>query len=285
MSSPVSDPAAPSDMVLRERARLPVFPPGLPYLLRELGDEDLPYERMAEVLERFPSIVARLIALANSAWSSPVAPIDSLENACARLGFNVVRSVSVALAVAAPFQPERCQGFDIVRFWSSALLCADVANWVASRARLEHTQAARTAGLLHNIGLVWLADQYPDQVQLAITESQQQQSTLNTLLIEHCGMGYDEAGGKIAALLELPPSLREAIAEHRRAAETDFQGSQLACAVGLAQRQVSKLLRDDYPSDINPGSCHLDENDMQVIEKMAQRSLPRIHDLAGSLFG
>ena len=123
---------------------IPVLPPGAPYLLKALTDESLSFVELAAVIERYPTIAARLISLSNSAWSSPVSEITSVEMACSRLGFDVVRSASIALAVSAPFDTSRCQAFDTRFFWCTSLLAADgVAGLVkASKAGdIEHSYA------------------------------------------------------------------------------------------------------------------------------------------------
>ncbi|MCP4996368.1 MAG: HDOD domain-containing protein, partial [Gammaproteobacteria bacterium] len=140
-----------------DESRLPVLPAGIPYLLTVLTDEEIAINELARILERFPTIVARLIALANSAWSSPASDVTSLEMACARLGFNIIRSVSIALAIAQPFDPNRCQAFDAERYWCSALLTADAATWLSPLSQVAYApepETARVGGLLHNLGLL-----------------------------------------------------------------------------------------------------------------------------------
>ncbi len=56
--------------------RIPVLPPGSTYLMQSMMDESLNFRQLAGIVERYPSIAARLIALANSVWSSPVSPIN-----------------------------------------------------------------------------------------------------------------------------------------------------------------------------------------------------------------
>jgi len=111
-------------------------------------------------------------SMLSAAWSAPVSEITSLEMACARLGVNVVRSVSIALAIASPFDASRCPTFEGQRFWCTALLNADAAFWLAPLARAAapvEPQTARTGGLLHNLGLLWLADQLPDATNQALS--------------------------------------------------------------------------------------------------------------------
>ncbi|MFV9615600.1 MAG: HDOD domain-containing protein, partial [Gammaproteobacteria bacterium] len=111
--------------------QIPILPPGVSILFKTLTDDSIGFIELARIIEKFPSIAARLIAVANSSWSSPVTPITSLEMACSRLGFDVVRSTSIALAVAAPFDSNRCPAFNAKYFWTTSLLAADATSWLS----------------------------------------------------------------------------------------------------------------------------------------------------------
>ncbi len=224
--------------------QLPVLPPGAPFLLKSLSDEKISIRELSGIIERFPIIAARLITLANSAWSSPVTSITSLEVACARLGFGVVRSISIALAVSAPFNSNHCPAFDPERFWCSALLAADASNWLAlaapSRLRLD-SATARAAGLLHNIGILWLADQLPHEMQLVFTQLQQQpEFPLDQVLQEAIGINFQSATGRLAQAWQLPDTLIIAMSEQGNSAYKD-EDWELAALVGAAVSMVSAL--------------------------------------------
>ncbi len=113
-------PADASRMNLLSTLKLPTLPAGTPFLMKSLTDENIDFVELAAVLEKFPSIAGKLISLVNSVWSAPASEISSLEAACSRLGFGVVRSTSIALAIASPFDATRCRWFDAERFWCSA---------------------------------------------------------------------------------------------------------------------------------------------------------------------
>lgn len=198
----------------RGRDRVPVMPPGVPFLIRALNDENLSFAEVARAIEHVPSVAARLLALANSAWSAPVQPVTSLEAACSRLGMRVVRSASIALAISQPFNPARCPAFDGITFWSSALLNAEATAWVAQRVWSTEVPTARTAGLLCNLGLIWLAESLPAQTGAALEAARAEPAGgLNQYLREHCGLGYDEAGALLAGAWRLPAVLRDALAQ------------------------------------------------------------------------
>lgn len=194
-----------------DESRLPVLPAGIPYLLTVLTDEEIALYELAKVLERFPTIVARLIALANSAWSSPASEVTTLDMACARLGYNIIRSVSIALAISQPFDPNRCQAFDAERYWCSALLTADAASWLSPLSQVEHVPepgTARVGGLLHNLGLLWLADSVPQETALTL-DAVATDPTLSLREVQqaHYGFDYTEAGGLLGRSWDMPSVL------------------------------------------------------------------------------
>lgn len=268
--------------------QIPVLPPGAPALLTSLTDPSIDFMQMAEIIGRYPSIAARLISLANSAWSAPVSEITSLEMACARLGFDIVRSTSIALAVAAPFDPNRCPAFAADYYWTSALLAADGSSWLTPYCTSIGIESptARAAGLLHNLGLLWLADQLPREVQQAIELSREHETTyLREALREIIGVDYCEAGRRLGEAWKLPEVLVNAMAHH---ADDDFQERMggIASLVGLASSMVSALQRE---TDWSPPDSRLNTlginaaNAEKVLQRLAGQ-LVKTQELAKTLF-
>lgn len=198
--------------------RLPVIPASVNDLLNAFADEDIGLADVARVIESFPTIAMRLIGLANSAWSSPITPVTSLTLACGRLGFRVVRSVSIALAVAEPFNAAHCAPFDKQKFWTTSLIRADAASLLAERCcTSDMRETARTAGLLSNLGLLWLADYMPKETAAALTMvARGEAESVNAATTIACGFGYDVAGAAIASHWKLPEILVSAIENQYR---------------------------------------------------------------------
>jgi len=240
---------------------LPVLSPGLPYLLTALGDEDIDLDKLAAAIRCFPSIAGRLVALANSAWVSPKRPIISLLDACALLGLRMVRCVSFALAVARPFDPSRCPGFNAGRYWCTALLTAEGAALLSHHLDECHLDTAHTAGLLHNLGLMWLADAWPTQTSAAFqTVAADESLDLALALQVATGSDYCVAGGLLSEAWRLPETLTVAIRYHRT---PEYQGLhwQYAAGCGVAAGMSATLWRGQgwvdkdmgaYPWDISP---------------------------------
>ncbi|MES2562688.1 MAG: HDOD domain-containing protein [Pseudomonadota bacterium] len=229
-----------------ERPVLPVLPPGLPFLLTALGDEDTGSQDWAAALLRFPPIAGRVIALANCAWASPRRPITGLPEACALLGLRVVRSVSIALAVAKIFNASRCPGFDARRFWCTALLTAEGAAVLAQALRGDLDPGTMSAaGLLHNLGLLWMADESPEETSAAFRVREGKDSPdLVQALRKTTGTDYCEKGGLLGEAWGLPEALIVAMRHHRT---PGYAGPQAAVAsgVGAVAQMVATLGRED----------------------------------------
>ena len=221
---------------------VPVLLPGLPYLLAALGDEDVDLDVLATAIRCFPTIAGRLVALANSAWVSPKRPVISLLDACAVLGLRMVRCVSFALAVGRPFDPSRCPGFDVERYWCTALLTAEGAALLSQHLGDEcHPDTAHTAGLLHNLGLMWLADSQPTQTATALQVAAADEGfDVAQALYAATGSDYCVAGGRLSEAWQLPDTLTTAIRYHR---SPEYRGPHwpLATSCGVAAQMSARI--------------------------------------------
>jgi HD-like signal output (HDOD) protein len=235
--------------------KLPSLPPGTPYLLESLTNENIDFVELASIIEKFPSIAAKLISLVNSVWSAPVSEVTSLEATCSRLGFGVVRSTSIALAISAPFDPTKCASFEPDYFWCSAFLTAEAAFRLASVSSAKNVpepSTARAAGLLHNLGLLWLVDKIPDEVGQAFELVKNHQAeSLQQALLSILEFDQAQAGGFLARSWELPEPLEAAMTHFLK---TSYRGSQqeIITTVGLAFSLVSTIMKEEVCPHLDP---------------------------------
>ncbi len=246
----VTDPSGLDRLV--DKKRLPVIPAGVADLITSLSDETKGYRELALQLERFPTIAARLIGLANSAWSNPATEITSLEQTCARLGLRIVRSVSISLAISDTFNPNRCPGFDSVYYWSDALLVADIASILADNSAQQFDidrGIARSAALLHNLGLLFLVHHYPQQLDQSLRQyANNRDSALNEIIKQQLGISPAQAGSFLAVNWGLPEPIQITMSYYDDVeyAETEWP---LVATVILAIDCVARLNRELEPAD------------------------------------
>lgn len=264
-------------MEMEQEQGLPVLPPDISCLLKTLNNDDIGYSQLAEELEKFPSIVIKIVATANSAWASPVDPITTLRDSCARIGVQAVRSISIALSIAEVFDPSRCPPFDSKVFWISSLLTAEAAHIYAKQNPDVCANTARLAGLLHNIGLLWLATQKPVETASVISLKQSNEiASISDGLMEQLGINFYTAGSYLASYIDLPVVIAEAIASPTADKTND---KPLIINHRNAQKLASAVLL--IPDPENEKTKELEDD--PCFEQLSNK-LPGIQALAQSLF-
>ena len=173
---------------------LPLLPQVLVRIL-QLDSEDNEYFEQFELLaNEDPTLAVRVIALANSAVSSPVSPVVAIKEALARVGVAAINSLVMSLAVQRVLMPTTP---DQVRLWKHSIYVA-----VASRAIAKITPAldvepsqAYVAGLLHDLGRFTMLEHAAPSL-LAVDESHWQTpgeliaADLELYKFTHCELGY-----------------------------------------------------------------------------------------------
>ncbi len=270
-------------------SQLTVLPAAVPELLSALSDDDLDFRELAQIIAKFPSIAARLIFLANSAWAAPVAEISSLETACAKLGLSMVKSVSISIAIAAPFDPAKCPAFRSDVFWSTALLVADAASLLARHSRMFHEQgdgSVHTAALLHNLGLLWMADNLPEPTGAAFVKVRENPMlTLAEVLREDCGADHAQVGGCLARAWGFPGLIETAMKHHLDFA---YAGThwEIAQLTGYAATLVHELDTEieALPEDLRLERLGIQSKQRDEVFEQLQDRAQRVQEMVRVLF-
>jgi HD-like signal output (HDOD) protein len=216
-----------------------------------MSDPEADPESIATAISRFPAIAVRLVALANSAWTSPVAPIKSIEQTCTHLGLNLVRSLSLSIAVAAPFSPARCLRFDSELFWCNTLLLADCAANLSDYSAIsgaDDRETARAAALFSNLSLLWMADALPAETALALDENADTEVFPDQPLRRACGMDTGYVGGLLGRAWGLPDDLVAGM-EHHGKPHYAGSGWAFAALVRVAADIVRSVNDDEFRAD------------------------------------
>lgn len=261
-------------------------------LMRSLADENLSYQQIAKVIQCYPEITARLIFLANSSWSAPITPITNIDQACARLGTSIVKSVSIAISIASSFDTRKCALFDTVQFWSTSMLVADGSYALASKLPNhkilpDFERTAQTAGILHNLGLLWLADNLPTETNEAFRVMADESSnfSLSELLKQFTETDYCEIGGWLAEQLKLPEALSIAMKHHLNPEYQELSW-ETSLLVGEAAKMASALHNqiDELPTNNRLEILGIDSTNQKYIYQQLSNNFEKTCNLAKALF-
>jgi HD-like signal output (HDOD) protein len=142
-----------------DQVDLPTFPDVAMRVQRVLTDESVGLERAVRVIGAEPALATRVLQMANSAaLNRSGRPIADLRGAITRLGFDMLRSAAIAFAMAQLRRAEANRNIEkpLNRLWCRSVVVAATSFVVARRVREPSADTALLAGLLHNVGRLYI---------------------------------------------------------------------------------------------------------------------------------
>ena len=150
------------------RVELPSFPDVANQVRKVLSNENVSPEQIARVVGSDADLAARVMMLANSAALNPAGKtVSELKSAVSRIGHNNVRTAAMAFALAKLRYSEELRPIkqQLEILWGDATLVAMLSHLVAKQSTGINADEALLAGLLHNVGKIYIlarAHKYPD---------------------------------------------------------------------------------------------------------------------------
>jgi len=191
---------------------LPPLPRTAAQLLEVAGDPEVDIDQVVKIIEQDPPLTARILGLANSAYFGQLREINTVREAIIRvLGMNLVKSLSLSIAMAGSFDTEACREFSLKDYWYHSLGTATLARMVAQRANLADVtivDSVYLCGLLHKLGFLLLAHMNPRELSAVLIERRQNpDSDLCTLEQEAIGIDHMVAGEWLVERWHLPEAV------------------------------------------------------------------------------
>ena len=201
--------------VLAKGDDLPSLPAVVFELYAALDDELVCSNEIAAIIKRDPALATRLLHLANSAAFNCGTPVGQVDGAVLLLGLRQVRALCMALGVANMFSG-RGGGLIGRSFWVHSAGVALVARELARCLRYNDVprEELYVAGLLHDVGLLILDQNYPKKLMDAFALAEDCESPL--WMGENIALATDhgEIGGLLLGRWGLPPSIVSMVTAH-----------------------------------------------------------------------
>jgi HD-like signal output (HDOD) protein len=141
------------------RVELPSFPDVAVRVRKVLADEHVSNDQIARVVGSDAGLAARVFTLANSAALNRAGrSVSELKTAINRIGHNNVRTAAVSFAIAQLRRAGELRHIakELEGLWQDATLVAALCHSVASRVPAINADEAMLAGLLHNVGKIYI---------------------------------------------------------------------------------------------------------------------------------
>lgn len=206
-------------------------PPALYFDIREqLEAPDGNLAQMAGVTARDPSLVARVLKIANSGFYALPRTVSDLTEAIGLIGTDSLLGLVLAAHLYSGLPPP---GMNLELLWQHTMKVSSLARQITQLeggSRADQSTSA-VAGLLHDIGLMMLLENEPARYQPLWHRSGGDEAELARMERETFGVTHGELGALVLALWTLPEAVVQAVANSHAAAQT---GLSLTCRAVLA---------------------------------------------------
>ena len=216
-----------------------------------LRDPDANLAQVVQAIGIEPLIASKLLRLANSVIHNPQGErISDVGTAIGRLGFDIVRTTSLAVAMDQMLKSRNLSAYDRIshQTWENSVQVAAIARVLARHLGRIHPDEAMLAGLVHNIGVFYLmyrAAEYPEY-------RDNEPAMLELLAGWHEGVGES-----LLHILGLPDSITDAVRD-----QNQLRSIETPCSISDVLH-FAKLLADTQPAWQT--ACH-DEQQAAALE-------------------
>ncbi|WP_320040065.1 HDOD domain-containing protein [uncultured Desulfobacter sp.] len=203
-----------------DRDNLPSFPQVAAKLLELSKDDTASLEEVAKIVETDPGISIRVLELVNSTFYGLNRKVTTLPDAVVILGLDEIKKLALGMAIFEKiFKTGHTKEFNRLMFWRHSLAVAVLSMKIAQKIQYQNPEEAYTAGLLHDVGKIFLDLQGHQKYGEFIKNL----SKSTDLVIEkersQIGLGHDDIGAFFCNRWQLPENLVLAVKYHHQSFE------------------------------------------------------------------
>jgi HD-like signal output (HDOD) protein len=207
----------------------------VPRMLALLCDPQVDGSEIAALIERQPSMYARVLRVANSSYYGHPRSITTMERALLLLGRDAVRSIAAATC----FDRTMARGtkgtaIDMQAVARHSLTTAAAAEALATIARQPMASEAFIAGLLHNLGIAVQVHLDPRGIDAMIDANRDGAACgIRVLESKHAMVGHEECLAVVFEAWQMPESLVAVAGHHHAPMDARESHRDLAALVNL----------------------------------------------------
>lgn len=198
---------------IRREDSLLSLPQSLSQILNMVGGDDFSVDDLTRVILKDPGLTSKILKLANSAFYQRRSRIATVNQAVMMLGIIQVKCLALSASVFRPDILVSKYKIDVKDLFSHFISVALGCRMLAEVTGMEATEEAFIAGLLHDVGVVYLIHHFPADYQEVISRVDKYPQLIDAerdiLGTDHAALGYI-----LAQKWNFPEPLAEAIALH-----------------------------------------------------------------------
>jgi diguanylate cyclase (GGDEF)-like protein len=230
-------------------------------LLSIIKKEKLTLQELTEVISYEPAMAAKILSISNSAFYALPYKVDTIDDAISVLGMNVLKNMTLSLALIKDMKKDKTEGFDHEFFWRRSVTTAVAAELLSFNLG-EAYKESFVAALLMDIGVLAMYLSSPEDY-LRVLDVKRL-SGLSVIDAEKSVFNCDhqEVGSRILKRWNIPENICSLISSHHADRDVNaqmpvpvniLQIADLTSSVYHGNRSIEKFndLRDLYQREVN----------------------------------
>lgn len=190
-------------------------------ILDLINSPDVSAKQLAETILKDPALTARVLKAANSSFYGYYKKITTVNQAVMVMGINAVKYFILSITVLNQLITQRDKSrINQKHIWTNILESATAAQEIAMGIRYPQPEEAYVAGLLHDLGIIILEKEFPDEYQLVlrlVAGGKQLHDAESEIL----GVDHQYVIGQMANNWNLPPLITDSIISHHPTDEAE----------------------------------------------------------------
>ncbi len=171
---------------------------------------------LAQIISKDPSLAAKVLKLANSAYYGLAKQVTTIDRAVTVLGFNTLKSLAMTVSIYRIFKEGEAAPLNIKGLWQHSLACAVATKAIVQVANHDkdiHEQGF-LCGILHDIGIIAFAHKLPNKIAEVLKTSREMHSPQSDVEKNIIGFNHQKIGSMMAENWNFPTQYVNAIRWH-----------------------------------------------------------------------
>jgi HD-like signal output (HDOD) protein len=242
----IMEPAVAKAKAIAALSDLPPFPVVLNRLLASLAEEDVPFAKIGDLIEKDTVISGNVLRMVNSALYARRGTVNSVRHALSLIGVEKVRNVVLGMSITRLWSKIHTPGsWSTARFNKHSAEVAALSDCLVQRLPVNYGEGAFVGGLLHDVGRLLIALSLTPQHDAIAELHQRTGRPICDCESELLGFTHGELSADALISWNIPAPICTAVLYHHRpSADTSEIGAgevRLSRIVSVADEYVNSI--------------------------------------------
>ena len=148
---------------LQQITKLPTIPVIAREIIGLVDDNKISVNRLEGIVEKDPSISAKILSVANSSFFGFKIPTNTINNAIIRVGFNNVKNIAIGISLMTILDSGKTEHRSYYqRIFKHSAAVGVIARFMSESIKLNISEEILFNGLLHDIGYLVINRYFPE---------------------------------------------------------------------------------------------------------------------------